>query len=51
MKEFKKSRDRILAKATNIWTNSISDFLVPLSSDERGEWGEDYFQQMMKRVK
>ena len=50
VKEFKKSRDRILAKATNIWTNSIFGFLVPLSSDQRGEWGEDYFQQLVKRV-
>jgi hypothetical protein len=50
MKELKKSRDAILAKSENIWINSIFGFLVPLSSDERGEWGEDYFHQMMKRV-
>lgn len=50
MRELIKSKKAILTKSENVWTNSIFDFLVPLSSDERGEWGEDYFQQMMKRL-
>jgi hypothetical protein len=49
MKELIESKKAILAKWDNIWINSLFDFLVPLSSDQRGEWGEDHFQQLMKK--
>ena len=40
---------RSIAKSENIWKNSPFGFLVPLTSDERGHWGEDYFQELLKK--
>ena len=39
---------RSIDKSENIWKNSPFGFLVPLTSDERGHWGEDYFQELSK---
>ena len=42
------AKKRAIAKSINIWKNSPFGFLIPLTSDERGHWGEDYFQELSK---
>ncbi len=34
-------------RSEDIWKGSVFHKLLPLSSDERGRWGEDYFHRLM----
>lgn len=38
-----------IKRKTNIWTNSVFEFLTDgFTSDERGFWGENFFQNVIK---
>ena len=42
------SRTVSINRSEDIWKNSEFHFLLPLSSDERGRWGEYYFHRMLQ---
>ena len=42
------SRTVSINRSEDIWKKSEFHFLLPLSSDERGRWGEDYFHRMLQ---
>ena len=41
---------RAIAKSENIWKGSKFAFMIPLTSDERGHFGEDFFQRLLKKL-
>tara|TARA_Y100000034_G_scaffold54899_1_gene67310 strand:- start:743 stop:1318 length:576 start_codon:yes stop_codon:yes gene_type:complete len=42
------SRKASLLNRKNPWKGSEFEFLLPLSSDERGRWGEDHFHRILQ---
>ena len=42
------SRKISVNRSDDIWKNSEFHFLVPLSSDERGRWGEYFFHRLLQ---
>lgn len=48
--ELRESASIAIANSSiNIWMNTPFDFLRMLSIDERGRWGEDFFQRLVKK--
>ena len=48
-KIFENSKEAVINKSFNIWQNSEFNFLTTLSTDEKGYWGEDTFQRLVRK--
>ena len=46
---FENVKSRYISKV-NIWIGSPFEFLRKLSLDERGKWGEDFIQALVKAI-
>ena len=45
---FEESKKDTTDKSIDIWSNSKFSFLKPLSTDEKGRWGENYFKRLVE---